>query len=443
MDRIQKVNYLKDVETYLESHKVYSIFENLLKDLIISQPEKPIDYLINKIQEPKLKKVFLVGPPGSRTSELASQLANEYKFACISIGEILKKQISMKNIYGQEIEKSFQQLSYVKDDIIIQLVKQEIEQLESNKQNYFLEGFPKTRVQAIALQKAGIIPDTFIIINKDDNNIKKSCQEKICQNKDGFFSNQIIENKNKNSQNYALEYQFIQKQKNNIQQKQKHLMQFKINPKSPKRVAKIIVTGPPGSGRTKLSKNLAKKYGLVYISTTELISNQVNLKTEVGKVCMQIVSQGDCVPDEIINGLIDNRIKQTDCHLQGFVLDGFPKNIVQLLSLQDLQIVPTLIVELELSDDIVLQRFKEKKVDPESGIVYDRLNPTNDPQITKRLLQNPNEQNHIINKRLRIWKENQKHFHQHYNHLIFKTSGNLTPKNILEKVSFHLENYEN
>jgi len=59
-----------------------------------------------------------------------------------------------------------------------------------------------------------------------------------------------------------------------------------------------------------------------------------------------------------------------------------------------------LIVELECNDDVILRRFKEKKVDPITGIVYDKLNPANDPEITKRLQENPNETTDIISKRL-------------------------------------------
>ena len=59
------------------------------------------------------------------------------------------------------------------------------------------------------------------------------------------------------------------------------------------------------------------------------------------------------VPDEIINGLVHERIRQVDCHIQGYILDGFPKNLVQLLNLEDMKITPSLIVILEASDELV------------------------------------------------------------------------------------------
>lgn len=74
----------------------------------------------------------------------------------------------MKNALGEEIEQSIKSVGYVRDEIVVDIVKSEIDEIERKKQNYFLEGFPKTRVQALALQRAGIIPDSFIILNKDE-----------------------------------------------------------------------------------------------------------------------------------------------------------------------------------------------------------------------------------------------------------------------------------
>lgn len=87
-----------------------------------------------------------MGPPGSKTTELSLQLANEFKFTCVSVGNLLKKQVSMKTSIGEEIEKSLMSLGYVRDELVIDIVKAEIEELERKKQNYLLEGFPKTRI---------------------------------------------------------------------------------------------------------------------------------------------------------------------------------------------------------------------------------------------------------------------------------------------------------
>lgn len=65
--------------------------------------------------------------------------------------------------------------AYVKDDIVIQIVKKEIDQLEKEQKDFILEGFPKTRPQGLALQRAGIIPNTFIILNLEDKKILDGC----------------------------------------------------------------------------------------------------------------------------------------------------------------------------------------------------------------------------------------------------------------------------
>lgn len=62
------------------------------------------------------------------------------------------------------------------DDIVVQIVKKEIETLQKEKKGFIIEGFPKTRVQALAMQRAGIIPDTFIILNLNEKKLEQSCE---------------------------------------------------------------------------------------------------------------------------------------------------------------------------------------------------------------------------------------------------------------------------
>lgn len=125
------------------------------------------------------------------------------------------------------------------------------------------------------------------------------------------------------------------------------LLRFKIRPKRPSRSSSILICGPPGSGRSSLGRLLSKKYGFIYISSELLLSDQIAKKTEVGKLAISYIDKGQLIPDNIMNGLINDRVSQVDCHLQGFVIEGYPKTDVQLDSLSSLKINPTLIVVIE------------------------------------------------------------------------------------------------
>jgi len=130
------------------------------------------------------KKIFVVGPPGSNVRELALQLADYLGYACASVGDLLIKEISKKTDLGKTIEEYYRQLKYVPDEIVVELVKKHLATLEKEKKSYILEGFPKTRVQGLALQRAGIIPDTFLLLNLPEEEISRSC---LYENINRFF----------------------------------------------------------------------------------------------------------------------------------------------------------------------------------------------------------------------------------------------------------------
>lgn len=101
MDKQQKLDYQKKVQNYLLKENIYDLFEDLTKQLIVKQPNDPISFLIEKLSSPEGKKIFIVGPPGFKVRELALQIADHYKFTTISVGDLLKKEVSKKLELGE------------------------------------------------------------------------------------------------------------------------------------------------------------------------------------------------------------------------------------------------------------------------------------------------------------------------------------------------------
>jgi SpoVK/Ycf46/Vps4 family AAA+-type ATPase len=103
------------------------------------------------------------------------------------------------------------------------------------------------------------------------------------------------------------------------------LIRFKIESRS-KRKYKVLLFGPPGAGKKTITKQLNHKFGFVPISINSLLMDQIDRKTEVGKEIFDCYRTGELVSDEIIYGLLKNRLEKADCRMHGYVLEGFPKN---------------------------------------------------------------------------------------------------------------------
>ena len=136
---------------------------------------------------------------------------------------------------------------------------------------------------------------------------------------------------------------------------------------------RIILLGPPGAGKGTQANNLIRDYGVVQLSTGDMLRAAVKSGTKIGRKAKAVMEAGELVSDEIVAGIVRERIQQTD-YAKGFMLDGFPRTQVQaeLLDqmLAELGVGIDRVVEFQVDDDAVVRRISGRRIHQSSGRTY-------------------------------------------------------------------------
>ena len=184
------------------------------------------------------------------------------------------------------------------------------------------------------------------------------------------------------------------------------LKMVKIKITDQMRPPRIIILGPPGSGRSTQAKNLAKKYGIVHVSVIELLKDEISRQTVRGKIIAECMSKGELVPSITVISLVEKRLKDSDWYTNGWVIDGFPKTVEQVSLLTQMKIVPTKVIVLECKQEICIERLTLKRIDPLTGIYYNLANNIPDDQaVYDRLIEIEGNDEDTIKKRWYLWDE--------------------------------------
>ena len=150
---------------------------------------------------------------------------------------------------------------------------------------------------------------------------------------------------------------------------------------------RLILLGPPGSGKGTQAQRLIQRYGIVQLSTGEMLRAAVAEQTPIGLKAKDIMASGGLVPDEIVIGIISDRLDQPDAE-NGFILDGFPRTVPQAQALDDLlkkkRIQLDAVVELRVNESALLQRVETRATEMRARGEDVRVDDT--PEVlTKRL----------------------------------------------------------
>ncbi|MDP7157734.1 MAG: adenylate kinase, partial [SAR324 cluster bacterium] len=136
---------------------------------------------------------------------------------------------------------------------------------------------------------------------------------------------------------------------------------------------RILLLGPPGAGKGTQANNLIRDYGLVQLSTGDMLRAAVESGTEIGLKAKAVMDAGVLVSDEIVAGIVRERIQQPDC-ANGFLLDGFPRTQVQaeLLDqmLEELNVSLDRVIEFQVNDEAVVRRLSGRRLHQPSGRTY-------------------------------------------------------------------------
>ncbi|WP_054839791.1 adenylate kinase [Thermococcus sp. JCM 11816] len=175
----------------------------------------------------------------------------------------------------------------------------------------------------------------------------------------------------------------------------------------------ILIFGPPGSGKSTHSRTIMEKYGLVYISSGDLIRREIERKSSLGREMEAYLSRGgDLIPDTIVNTLIISKLRR---QRENFILDGYPRTPEQVISLEnylfDHGIKLDLALEIFIDEDTSVERISGRRICPNCGAVYHvKYNPPKVPGICdvcgSELIQRADDREEVVRKRYRIYSKN-------------------------------------
>ncbi len=172
---------------------------------------------------------------------------------------------------------------------------------------------------------------------------------------------------------------------------------------------RLILLGPPGAGKGTQAAFITEKFGIPQISTGDMLRAAVKAQTPLGLEAKKIMDTGGLVSDEIIIGLVRDRLAQPDCE-HGYLFDGFPRTIPQADALKDANIPLDFVIEIVVPDENIIERMSGRRVHPASGRSYHvTFNPPQaegkDDLTGEPLVQRDDDREETVRHRLSVYQD--------------------------------------
>jgi len=380
--------------------------------------------------------IALFGPPGAGKGTQSEFLIKKYNLFYISTGDLLRNELANRTKLGLDAEHIIASGGLVSDEIIVQIIENTITE-NPNANGFLFDGFPRTNIQAYILEGLMIKLNTSLnrlisikldeeisvqrLLNRGITSGRSDDNETVVRTRLREYTEKTLPvlqfYKDKGVYLEVDGSQEIGKVTSDIDD----IIQSELS----KSLFNIVLFGSPGSGRSTQGKAIAKAFGLEYVSTGEMLKEELNNDPEVTLKYLEIIERGEFVPDEVVVQLIEKKLAKTK-NAKGFLFKGFPRNLVQSYILDGLLkkhgSSVSLCIELDVPILEVIRRIDERSHSTADVSYY-----TTTSKIVKRLQIYENKTIPVIEKYNQL-------------HEVIKVNGVGTLEEVFQRLSFEIQN---
>ncbi|XP_071369001.1 adenylate kinase 8 [Centroberyx affinis] len=416
-----------EMSVYADRHEVFHLVQSMVSSLMVDRPEEPISYLIGLLKRSRvdIPRISVLGPPAAGRQTVVRRL-------CAQLGSV---QVSVDSLLDDQSELSKQALQYthtqqeVPAELLVKLIQQRLAKIDCFRRGWVLEGIPQTRQQALSLQEAGISPDHVVMLEAPDDVLLERSQGRLVDPLTGDVYHQTFiwpsdqtvaqrlekgrslseEQRLAKMQRYRCEvtglssaYQHVLKTVNadqphaNVYQQVLGFVLTRRRSSAP-HIPRILLFGPPGSGKSLQARLLSEKYKMVDVCCGQLLRSAAAGGSAVGELIRPYLETGRRAPDSLVLQVLTERLSRLDCSSRGWILHGFPSDREQARSLQESSYQPNRVFFLQLTDDVCLERLSLRATDPVSGERYHSVSrPAPGPAVQNRLQTRPEHTTHSV-----------------------------------------------
>jgi adenylate kinase len=203
---------------------------------------------------------------------------------------------------------------------------------------------------------------------------------------------------------------------------------------SVKMAPKLIMAGVPTSGTGEQCELIKQKYGVVHLKTGDMLRDAVAAGTDVGKQAKDYMDAENLVPDDVIIGVVKERLKKPDCVESGWLLDGFPRTSAQAKALTDAGVTADCFIVLNVPDDVLLERVVGRRTDPVSGKIYQTFIPPDGEDILAHVTQRSDDTEEEAKVRLEHFHSNVAAVKGSYADIAFEVDSTKKPEYVSEMI---------
>ncbi|KAM8934293.1 adenylate kinase 8 [Pelodytes ibericus] len=435
---------------YAEEHGVFNIIQKMMEKLLIDRPEDTIQYLIDHLRNDndQVPRICVLGPPASGKHTMAKLLCKRLNGTHITPENLLSNDVSVLVKAALSYKHEGQEIP---NELWTKIIQERLSKVDCIKRGWIMEAFPHTREQGLLLQEKGNTPDHVVVLEAPDivlieRNMGKRIDyttgevyhttfdwpddpevQKNLVEPEGIFeeeTGQRLLEYHRNIPGILRTFSKIYKKINADQPCMdvfSQVLTFVLS--KPRSVAphtpRVLLYGPPGSGRSLQASLLAQKYGIVNISCGQLLKEAVASDSKYEDLIGPYIESAQLVPNNIVLKILMEQLSKLDAATNGWVLHGFPQDTEQAGLLNDAGFVPNRIFFMDIPYEAAMERLSYRMTDPVSGERYHSIyKPAPSTQVHQRLQQNPKDSQERVQARLDMYHANAEDLEEFYQDVI-------------------------